>query len=318
LALTRTGELTRADSDIAGLFTYLGDTGYGWLRPEGVRRKLEEMAANWQGPPPLPGDNEDPAAPDDDVIQSEETIRLPGAEEEPEAARERSPQLPEERQATVLRGLLRIVIAGAVVLAIAYYALNWIGGPQFNFLGLPLPAFMGDPADRRHQVEPEAEPPAIPQPDGKVEEPGNPLHEMGPKPPEPAMTGSDPKEPPPEPKLPIPPKPKPDPNFNIEEQEKLRSAYHKLKNDPEWAVRARAALWRSLTVYRDWKYTNRKTTAKYLDYDAESKQVLLEKEADGGQILISRDELSAHDEAWMGKIDRLRPWILEDLERIRP
>ncbi len=28
--------------------------GYGWLRPEGVRKKLEEMTANWQGPPPLP------------------------------------------------------------------------------------------------------------------------------------------------------------------------------------------------------------------------------------------------------------------------
>jgi WD40 repeat protein len=30
--------------------------GYGWLRPEGVKHELEMMAANWEGPPPLPGE----------------------------------------------------------------------------------------------------------------------------------------------------------------------------------------------------------------------------------------------------------------------
>jgi len=29
--------------------------GYGWLRPEGVKKRLEEMTTNWQGPLPLPG-----------------------------------------------------------------------------------------------------------------------------------------------------------------------------------------------------------------------------------------------------------------------
>jgi WD40 repeat protein/serine/threonine protein kinase len=43
------------EGDFRQLLHTLGCAGYGWLRPEGVRRKLEEMAANWQGPPPLPG-----------------------------------------------------------------------------------------------------------------------------------------------------------------------------------------------------------------------------------------------------------------------
>jgi len=35
-------------------FLYLlGCAGYGWLRPEGVKKKLLELAANWTGPPPL-------------------------------------------------------------------------------------------------------------------------------------------------------------------------------------------------------------------------------------------------------------------------
>ena len=38
------------------LLRELGLRGYGWLRPEGVRRKLEEMTANWQEPPLLPSD----------------------------------------------------------------------------------------------------------------------------------------------------------------------------------------------------------------------------------------------------------------------
>jgi len=43
------------DDDFERLLFTLGCVGYGWLRPEGVKKKLEEMAANWQGPPPLPG-----------------------------------------------------------------------------------------------------------------------------------------------------------------------------------------------------------------------------------------------------------------------
>jgi hypothetical protein len=39
------------------LLEILSYGGYGWLRPEGVRRELEKMAAAWTGPPPLVPDN---------------------------------------------------------------------------------------------------------------------------------------------------------------------------------------------------------------------------------------------------------------------
>lgn len=53
-ALTRRGRPVWTDADLQGLMRTLACAGDGWLRPEGVRKKLEEMAANWQGPPPLP------------------------------------------------------------------------------------------------------------------------------------------------------------------------------------------------------------------------------------------------------------------------
>ena len=55
-ALSRRGKPSWTDEDVQGLIRQLQGAGYGWLRPEGVRKKLEEMAANWQGPPPLPGE----------------------------------------------------------------------------------------------------------------------------------------------------------------------------------------------------------------------------------------------------------------------
>jgi len=45
------------DEDFKKLLKDLQYRGCGWLRPEGVRRKLEEMTCNWQGPPPLPGED---------------------------------------------------------------------------------------------------------------------------------------------------------------------------------------------------------------------------------------------------------------------
>jgi WD40 repeat protein len=54
LAFTRRGKPVWNDEDFKKLITELQYRGYGWLRPEGVRKKLEEMTANWQGPPPLP------------------------------------------------------------------------------------------------------------------------------------------------------------------------------------------------------------------------------------------------------------------------
>ena len=41
------------DEDFKKLLNELQHRGYGWLRPQGVRKKLEEMTANWQGPPRL-------------------------------------------------------------------------------------------------------------------------------------------------------------------------------------------------------------------------------------------------------------------------
>ncbi|WP_052567882.1 protein kinase domain-containing protein [Ktedonobacter racemifer] len=52
-ALTRHGRPSWNEQDFQNLIRQLQYAGYGWLRPEGVRRKLEEMAASWQGPPPV-------------------------------------------------------------------------------------------------------------------------------------------------------------------------------------------------------------------------------------------------------------------------
>jgi WD40 repeat protein/ankyrin repeat protein/serine/threonine protein kinase len=51
--LTRGGRPVWTDEDFEGLLTDLQFRGYGWLRPEGARRQLEKMTADWQGPPPL-------------------------------------------------------------------------------------------------------------------------------------------------------------------------------------------------------------------------------------------------------------------------
>jgi WD40 repeat protein len=56
LALTRRGQPTWTESDFQRLLYTLGCAGFGWLRPEGVRRQLEAMAAAWPGPAPLTGD----------------------------------------------------------------------------------------------------------------------------------------------------------------------------------------------------------------------------------------------------------------------
>jgi len=53
--INRVGSPVWDDNDFKKLIRDLENRGYGWLRPEGVRKKLEEMTVNWQGPPPLPG-----------------------------------------------------------------------------------------------------------------------------------------------------------------------------------------------------------------------------------------------------------------------
>ena len=52
-ALTRRGLPTWSEENFQELLYSLGCAGYGWLRPEGVRRELEKMTVEWQGPPPL-------------------------------------------------------------------------------------------------------------------------------------------------------------------------------------------------------------------------------------------------------------------------
>jgi serine/threonine protein kinase/WD40 repeat protein len=55
--ISRVGQPVWNDNDFDSLVKELQNRGYGWLRPEGVRKKLEEMTANWQSPPPLPWDS---------------------------------------------------------------------------------------------------------------------------------------------------------------------------------------------------------------------------------------------------------------------
>jgi hypothetical protein len=52
-ALTRRGVPSWNEQDFQNLLYTLACAGYGWLRPEGVRRELDAMAAIWQGPVPL-------------------------------------------------------------------------------------------------------------------------------------------------------------------------------------------------------------------------------------------------------------------------
>jgi len=49
-ALTRAGTPIWNNEDWLGLLRTLGCAGYGWLRPEGVGRELERMAAAWRDP----------------------------------------------------------------------------------------------------------------------------------------------------------------------------------------------------------------------------------------------------------------------------
>ena len=53
-ALTHQGSPTRTDEDFKQLLYMLGCAGYGWLSPVGVKRELENMAADWDSPPPMP------------------------------------------------------------------------------------------------------------------------------------------------------------------------------------------------------------------------------------------------------------------------
>jgi WD40 repeat protein len=49
-ALSRRGKAVWTEEDFQELLSWLGHAGLGWLRPKGVRRKLELLARNWEGP----------------------------------------------------------------------------------------------------------------------------------------------------------------------------------------------------------------------------------------------------------------------------
>jgi WD40 repeat protein/serine/threonine protein kinase len=53
----RTGKPTWNEADFQRLITDLQHRGFGWLRPEGVRKQLEKMTGDWQGPPQFAGLN---------------------------------------------------------------------------------------------------------------------------------------------------------------------------------------------------------------------------------------------------------------------
>jgi hypothetical protein len=48
LALTRHGKPVWCEADFHQPLYTLGCAGYGWLRPEDVRRELERMTAEWE------------------------------------------------------------------------------------------------------------------------------------------------------------------------------------------------------------------------------------------------------------------------------
>jgi hypothetical protein len=52
--LTRVGKPAWTEDDFQKLLTEIQCRGCGWLRPEGVRRQLEKMTAEWQRPPKMP------------------------------------------------------------------------------------------------------------------------------------------------------------------------------------------------------------------------------------------------------------------------
>jgi hypothetical protein len=61
-ALIRRGKPVWTPDDFLRLLHTLGCAGYGWLRPEGIRRELEKMATDWQGPRSLFATSDSPSS----------------------------------------------------------------------------------------------------------------------------------------------------------------------------------------------------------------------------------------------------------------
>ena len=51
--IRRTGIPQWNEQHLKQLLIELRHCGYGWIKPEGVRKELQSMTAQWQGPSPL-------------------------------------------------------------------------------------------------------------------------------------------------------------------------------------------------------------------------------------------------------------------------
>jgi len=98
--------------------------------------------------------------------------------------------------------------------------------------------------------------------------------------------------------------------------EKVRAAYESLKDHPDRAVRRRAEIWDGLMGNRQWTDASGRYTveAKYLDHSESG--VTLEK-ADGGEVTVELTTLDEADRKYVQTIGKMKPLIVEDLQRPR-
>jgi hypothetical protein len=126
----------------------------------------------------------------------------------PSSAPARAPKRRKKRGPSVKAHLVGIVGGGVLGLSIGYYLLNWIGGPQFNFLDIPLPGIEhtqrgakddggngGDGGQRPIERRPMDERPANGRPGGGSVVPSPP---DGPRPPSDPRPMGNPRPEPPE------------------------------------------------------------------------------------------------------------------------
>jgi WD40 repeat protein/serine/threonine protein kinase len=104
LALSRRGRPSWSEEDLQTLLRTLGCAGLGWLRAEGLRRALDEMARAWTGPPPLPVPRELP-------IESEHVSESPSLQPLIDAlGPERTVQARDELRHRLIEGISSIVV----------------------------------------------------------------------------------------------------------------------------------------------------------------------------------------------------------------
>lgn len=94
---------------------------------------------------------EEPAEPEDYWASLEGAA--PDTDEEPESLTEKARSLSRRQGPSPLVHLLGIIGSGFLGLALGYYVLNYVGGPRFNFLNIPLP---GIPHTQQNDIPEEA------------------------------------------------------------------------------------------------------------------------------------------------------------------